>query len=160
MNLMGPVQLLMIGYNQPHIAEPLRAKVSELKADPAVRIIDVLCVHKNRDGSVEREQVSDLIPEHPHEPGDIIDTLLTKGQAAAAMGQTPETGPGYMFQGDTLPDPRRTIPDGSGVLAILLEHRWAAELRDTATEAGAYPVADGWMGRDALKGVKLIPQDS
>lgn len=30
---------------------------------PAVRTLDALCVHKNRDGSVETEPVSDLLPE-------------------------------------------------------------------------------------------------
>jgi hypothetical protein len=47
-----------------------------------------------------------------------------------------------------------------GVPALLLEHRWAIGLRDTAAEQGAYPVDDGWIGRDTLKAVELIPPDS
>ena len=156
--MIGPMQLMVIGYSQPHMAAPLRARVNDLKADPAVRIVDVLCVHKNRDGTVEKEQVSDLIPENSHEPGEVIDTLLTKADAARNMNQSPSSGPGYLFRGDLIPDFRQAIPSGSGVLAILLEHRWATPLRDIATEESVYAVADGWMGRDALESVKLTPQ--
>jgi hypothetical protein len=158
--MLGPVQLMMIGYKECRIAAPLRAKVNALKADPAVRIVDVLCVHKNADGTVETEPVGDLIPENDHEPGSIIDALLTKSAAARVTGENPWTGPGYLYRGDLLPDFRANIPDASGVLALLLEHRWAIGLRDTAAEQGAYPVDDGWIGRDALKAVGLIPQDS
>ncbi len=159
--MIGPVQLMMIGYHECRIAAPLRKQVSELKADPAVRVVDVLCVHKNADGSVETESVGDLLPENDdHEPGSIIDALLTKSQAARTMGETPWTGPGYVFRGDLLPDFRSEIPDGSGVIALLVEHRWATQLRDVAAEQGAYPVDDGWIGRDALQDVRLMPQDS
>jgi hypothetical protein len=158
--MIGPVQLMIIGYDKPYIAEPLRTKVGELKADPAVRVIDVLCVHKTRDGNIEMDQISDLLPEHPHEPGSIISRLLTSARAARTMGKAAWTGPGYLFQGDLLPDPRETIPAGTGVLALLLEHRWAIPLRDTAAEAGAHAIADGWIGRDALMDVQLLPQDA
>jgi hypothetical protein len=158
--MIGPVQLMMIGYNHTQMAGPLRAKVNDLKADPAVRIVDVLCVHKNRDGTIETEQVSDLIPEDSHEPGEVIDTLLTRADAARTMNQSPSTGAGYLYRGDLIPDFRQAMPSESGVLAILLEHRWSIPLRDVATEEGVYAVADGWMGRDALKNVELIPQDS
>jgi hypothetical protein len=158
--MLGPVQLMIIGYHKPRIAQPLRTRIKELISDPSVRILDVLCVHKNRDGTIETEQVDDLMPEHPHEPGAIINKLLTAGKVAKTMGHTPWTGPGYLFQGDLLPDPRETIPTGSGVLAILLEHRWAIPLRDTAVENDAFPIADGWIGREALKDVQLERQES
>jgi hypothetical protein len=150
----------MIGYHECRIALPLRQQVGELKASPCVRIVDLLCVHKNADGTVETEPVGDLLPESDHEPGTIIDTLLTRAEAARTLNETPWTGPGYLFCGDLLPDFRAQIPDGSGVLAVLVEHRWATGLRDVAAEHGAYPVEAGWIGRDALKVVNLIPQEA
>jgi hypothetical protein len=30
---------------------------------------------------------------------------------------------------------------------------------DVATEEGVYPIADGWLGRDALKDVHLLPHE-
>ena len=157
--MIGPVQLMMIGYHECRIAEPLRQKVSELKASPCVRVIDVLCVHKNVDGTVEREPVGDLVPESDREPGSVIDTLLAEAAAGATLGQIPSSGREFLFSGDMLPDFRSDIPHGSGVIAVLLEHRWANSLRDVVMQQGAYPVDDGWMGRDALKVVDLIPQD-
>jgi hypothetical protein len=152
--------LMMIGYKECRIASPLREKVDALKADPAVRIVDVLCVHKNADGTVETEPVGDLLPESDHEPGSIIDSLLTKSAAARVRNEVPWTGPGYLYQGDLLPDFRLEIPDASGVLALLLEHRWSIGLRDVAADQGAYAVDDGWIGRDTLREVGLLPRDS
>lgn len=158
--MIGPVQLMMIGYHECRIAEPLRQKVAELKSSPCIRVVDVLCVNKNADGTVETEPIGDLVPESSREPGSIIDTLFTKAAVAATMeGRTPSSGRGFLFSGDILPDFRSDIPNGSGAIAVLLEHRWAVPLRDAVVDQGAYPVDDGWMGRDALKVVDLIPQD-
>lgn len=158
--MIGPVQLMVIGYNDPGLPAPLRAKIEQLRADPAVRIIDVLGVRKKPDGTVETEPVEQLIPEYAHEPGTIIERLLIRAGAARTMGERPWEGPGYLFRGDLPPDFRTTMTSGSGAIALLLEHRWAIPLRDGASEANAYPVAEAWIGHEALKDVELVPQNA
>jgi hypothetical protein len=154
--MMGPVQLMVIGYRERVIPTSLRAEIQKLKANPAVRIVDILAAYKNRDGTLETEQVADLVPEHVNEPGAILNRLMTMAGAARTVGQTSETGPGYLFEGDMLPDPRDVGPSGAGALALLLEHRWAIALRDAAADTRAFPLATEWVGRKTLYEVEEL----
>jgi hypothetical protein len=150
---------MLIGYKKRPIAAPLIERVSALKEDSSVRIVDVLCAYRNHEGIVETEPIADLLPEDADDPGSIIDKLLTSADASRMVQKSPDTGRGFLFLGNLLPDFRVGVPRDSGVLALLIEHRWAVPLRDTVTEQGAYPVGDGWMGRDALRDVGLLPPD-
>ena len=38
-----------------------------------------------------------------------------------------------------------SIEDGSAAVLALIEHLWAAPLRDAIAEAGGVPVSDGWV---------------
>ena len=157
--MISPVQLVMIGYNQPELPAALATRIHELAAEPAVDVIDVVDVYRNRDGSVQYVPVAGM--GHPDGPGAVIRKLLTKSGAAGVMMQSQWTGPSHLFQGDRLPDPHDTIPtNGSHVLVVLVEHRWAAPLRDTAAEVETHAVANRWIGRDLLKELKLMPQDT
>ena len=159
--MISPVQLIMIGYNQPELPAALATRIRELTAEPAVHVIDAVDVYKNRNGFVQYVPVAGITVGHPDGPGAMIRKLLTKSGAAGVMMQSQWTGPSHVFQGDKLPDPHDTIPtNGSHVLVILIEHRWAAPLRDTAAEVETHAVANRWIGRDLLKELKLMPQDS
>lgn len=157
--MIGPLQLMMIEYDQPEVPAALVTRVKELKADPAVCVIDVIDVCRDRDGHLQQVPIADMPVESPREPGAMIMGLLTKAAAAENMRQTRWTGPADLFRGGMLPDPHATIGATSRVLAILVEHRWAAALRDTAADAGTHPVANGWIGQDILKELELVPQD-
>ncbi|MEO3745534.1 hypothetical protein [Plantactinospora sp. B5E13] len=154
--MIGPVQLMIIGFDGRQIPAPLLEKLHTLRAEPAVHILDALAAHKNRDGTIETEGVPDLLPDPAHEPGAILDRLMARAGAAGTMGQTSNTGPSYLFRSDALPDPR-TAASGTSSLALLLEHRWAAPLRDAATEVDAYPIDTGWLGQNTLTEVGLLP---
>jgi hypothetical protein len=159
--MISPVQLIMIGYDQPELPAPLVTRIQELTADPAVRVIDVLDVYRDQRGYMQHVPVAGITVEHPDGTGGMILRLLTKSGAAATMMRTQWTGPSHLFQGDKLPDPHDTIPtNGSHVLVILVEHRWAAALRDTAAEVETHAVANRWIGRDLLKELQLMPEDS
>jgi hypothetical protein len=153
--------LILIGYDQPELPAALATRIRELRADPAVHVIDGVEVYRDRLGDLRYVPVADITPGHQHKTGGMIRTLLTKSEAATVVRRTQWTGPSHLFQGDSLPDPRVTIPsNGSRVLVLLIEHRWAAPLRDTAAEVETHAVATRWMGRDLLKELELMPRDS
>ena len=156
--VIGPVQLMLIGYNHPAALAAVRDAVRDLRADPAVCVLDVLNLHKGQDGTIESRRVANLTPEDGHEPGNHIETLLAEA-SAARVAEVPSSGAEYLFSGDVVPDPREAIPHNAGVVAILLEHLWAVPLRNTVAHTGAYPVSDAWIGRDALKLIQLIPEE-
>jgi hypothetical protein len=157
--MIGPVQFIMIAYDQPEPPSALVNRVQGLKADPAVRIIDVLGISKDETGRVQQRVVADITVGHVDEPGAMILGLLKESGATVTVQQPQWTGPAHLFRGDMLPDPRETIPVGSHVLAILLEHRWASALRDAAADAGTHAVANGWIGRDELMKLGLTSQE-
>ncbi len=158
--MIGPVQLILVGYKDCRIVEPLKERIRALKDNACVRIVDGLCAYRNHDGTVEVEPIADLLPEGADEPGSIVDRLLANSEASRMTQTSVGTGRGFLFRGDLLPDFRARISRDSGVLALLIEHRWAIPLRDSVTEQGAFPVGDGWMGRDALRDLGLIASDS
>jgi hypothetical protein len=159
--MINPVQFIMVGYHKPEgLPAALVTRIQELTANPAVGVIDVLDFFKDRDGQLHQKPIEGITLEHQQEPGAMILRLLTKAAAASAMNEDHWTGPAHLFQGDVLPDPREAISRESHVLAILLEHRWAAAMRDTAAEIGTYAIANGWLGRDVLKELDLMPQDA
>jgi hypothetical protein len=159
--VIGPVQLIMVGYDQPELPAALATRIQELTTDPAVHVIDVVDAYRDRAGDMQYVPVAGVTVGYPDRPGTLIRTLLTISGATSVMMQSQWTGPSHLFQGDWLPDPRDTIPTGgSHVLVILIEHRWAAALRDTAAEVGTHAVANRWIGRDLLKELELMPRDS
>jgi hypothetical protein len=157
--MLGPVQFVMIGLGDSQVPGALRERIEELNASPVVDVIDVLLMHKDRRGNLQTEPVADLNLEHSHEPGTIITSLMSKGGVARTMGER-SAGGAHPTSGEVLPDPRTAVPEGSHVLAALLEHRWMSELRQTAGEVGTYPILNGWIGRDVLKSLGVLSQES
>jgi hypothetical protein len=46
----GPVQLIVLGFNQPEFHGEIIAELERLRASDAVRVIDALAVHKDAEG--------------------------------------------------------------------------------------------------------------
>ncbi len=158
--MIGPLQLIMIEYDQPTLPPALVTRIQELAADRAIRVIDAADVCRDQRGDLQQVPIADIVVERPREAGAMIMRLLSMAGAADTMGTTRWTGPTDLFRGGVLPDPRATIRAKSRVLAILVEHRWAAALRDSAASAGTHPVANGWIGQDMLIELQLVPEDS
>jgi hypothetical protein len=156
--MIGPVQLVMIGTDATDMPPAVRDKITKLTDSPAVGLIDVLCLRRNRDGTIDQEPVADPAPEPPYQPGVLLGALVRKAEAAMTLTSGAPSGRGYLLGGDPIPDPQATIPLGSTVLALLLEHRWAVPLRDAVKDNAAYPVSDAWLGREVLMDLNLLPQ--
>ena len=56
----GPVQLLVVGFDRPDFSGEVLAEFERLRESDAVRVIDLLVVHKGADGVVRRLEHSDL----------------------------------------------------------------------------------------------------
>jgi hypothetical protein len=156
--MIGPLQLIMIEYDQPTLPAALVTRIQDLAADPAIRVVDVADVCRDQDGNLQQIPIADIVVHRPDKPGAMIMKLLSKAGAADTLGKTRWTGPTDLFRGGLLPDPHTTIRAHSRVLVILVEHRWAAALRDTAGSAETHPVANGWIGQDMLKELELLPE--
>jgi hypothetical protein len=141
---LGPVQLLVVGFDQPSFSGEVLAELERLRASDVVRVIDLLVVHKGPDGVVQRLHRSDLTDEGA---GAVVSALI---------GLDEEADGGDVPAEDELWSLDDAIPNDSAAAIALIEHRWAIATRDAIRAAGGVPVADAWIHPADLAAAGLI----
>ncbi len=160
----GPVQLLVLGFNQPDFHGEIIAELERLRATDTVRVIDSLAVYKDADGEVEVEHLSNLTEDEAVELGSTIGALVglgVDGEEGAAVGavvgaETAEENGVRAFTDEDGWDVLEDIPNNSAAALILLEHHWAVPLRDAVARAGGFRVSDGFISPLDLIDVGLM----
>jgi hypothetical protein len=141
---LGPVQLLVVGFEKPTFTGEVLAELERLRASDVVRVIDLLVVHKGPDGVIERLHRSDLADEGA---GAVVSALI---------GLDEEADGGDLQAEDELWSLDDAIPNDSAAAIALIEHRWALGTRDAIRAAGGFPVADAWIHPADLVAAGLI----
>ena len=151
----GPVQLIVLGFNHPHFHGEVIAELERLRESDTVRVIDALAVYKDAQGELEVEHLSNLTEDEARELGSKVAVLLgldIEGDAAGA--QVMEAFEEADAEGvwDVIDE----IPNDSAVAIVLLEHHWAVPLRDAIARAGGFPVADSFISPLDLVAIGLV----
>ena len=146
----GPVQLLVVGVAGHESTGEILAELERLRENELVRLIDLLFVRKDEDGTVERLLLSDLSPEEAEAFGAIVGALIgfgAAGEDGAELGAREWAT--ALEDGHVLDDEvwfvDDAIPNGTAAALALLEHRWAIPLRDSIRRAGGFHLADAWI---------------
>jgi uncharacterized membrane protein len=147
----GPVQILVIGFDEPDFQGKIMAELDRLREHDVVRLIDLMVVRKDDDGNIEHLQHSDLSQGELEDFGAIIGALIGVGvdadegaEAGAVLGATAMEG-GHVFDEGNMWYVDDAIPPGSAAAIALLDHRWAIGLREAIQEAGGFHLADAWV---------------
>jgi uncharacterized membrane protein len=146
----GPVQLLVVGFEEGKFEGKILAELRRLREHDIVRLIDLLFVRRGEDGEVEAVEHSDLTQEEAMEFGALAGALLglgaegEEGAEAGAVAGATAAADGSVLDEEVwyLAD---HIPPGSSAAIALLEHRWAIPLRDAIEAAGGHTLADAWV---------------
>ena len=162
----GPVQLIVLGFNHPDFHGEVIAELERLHENGMVRVIDSLAVYKDADGDLEVEHLSNLTQEEAIELGSKIGALIGLGidgeegmEAGAEAGAEQAAEEGInVFGGDEW-DVLEDIPNDSAAALILLEHHWAVPLRDAIARAGGFRISDGFISPLDLVGIGLMTAD-
>jgi hypothetical protein len=152
--MMGPVQVLVVGYEQPVFTGEVLAEMARLSDAGLVRLVDVLLVTRAADGTFETVDVADDDPEAlpvlPHGNGALAATLLghsdeTGDDREDARGDDSDTlhGPVWSLAG--------SVPAGTTAAVALIEHVWAAPLRDAIRRTGGVPLDEIWLAEADLQ---------
>jgi len=159
----GPVQLVVLGFNQPDFRGEVLAEFDRLKENDLVRMIDGLAVHKDAEGAVSTIKRSDLSGKSAAEFGAVVGALIGLGaaglegaEAGAEAGAAAAEDGVDIFEEEEIWDVIDDIPNGSAAAVFLLEHRWAISLRDAIRGAGGFHVADGWVHPEDLVAVGIL----
>jgi len=157
----GPVQMLVLGFEDPKFTGEILAEFQRLKEHDIIRLIDAIAVRKNDAGELETLQVSDLSTEEAEEFGAVVGALIGLGaegeegvEAGAVLGAE-ALEDGHVFDEDEVWYVADSIPNGTAAAIALIEHRWAIPLRDTIAGAGGFVLADEWIHPQDLVAVGL-----
>jgi uncharacterized membrane protein len=158
----GPVQMLVLGFDQAKFQGEIRAELERLRADDTVRVIDFLAVYKAVGGEVGVLKESQLDDGERAELGAVVGALVGVG-----AGLTPEEGAargeaaaarGAELLDEEAWDVLADIPEDTAAALVLLEHRWAIPLRDAVARAGGVRLASEFISPLDLVEVGLVAQ--
>jgi hypothetical protein len=164
----GPVQLLVFGFDRPKFGGGIAAELRRLKDNGLVRVVDALVLHKSADGEVRTIQITDLTPEQAQTFGAIVGGLVGLGTggeqglragAQAGMEEIRERG-GHFFDATETWNVLDDIPNDSAAALLLLEHRWAIPLREAIRAEGGIPIGDIWLHPLDLAAAGLIASEA
>ncbi len=158
----GPVQLIVLGFNHPDFHGEIISELERLRESDTVRVIDSLAVYKDKDGELEVEHLSNLTEQEAIEFGSKVGALIGLGiageegaEAGAAAGAQQAEDEGIDVLGDEW-DVLGDIPNDSAAALILLEHHWAVPLRDAIARAGGFRISDGFISPLDLVEIGLV----
>ena len=131
----GPVQVLVVGFEQPAFSGAVLEELGRLREAGVVRLVDVLLVHRDEAGAF------DTLP-----PPEGSDPDLGR-LAAELLGA--EEGDDDLPEGEgwSLAD---AVPPGTTAAVALLEHLWAEPLVGAIRAAGGQPLTEAWVSAEDL----------
>jgi uncharacterized membrane protein len=161
----GPVQILVIGFDEPNFTGEIREELERLREHDVVRLIDLIVVRKDDEGNVTRLRHSDLSQEELEDFGAIVGALIgvgADGEEGATAGAV--LGAAAMEDGQVFDDAETwyvddAIPPGTAAAVALLEHRWAIGLRDAIRNANGFHLADAWIHPADLVAIGLASKE-
>ena len=148
----GPVQLIVLGFDHPNFQGEVKAELQRLRDSDAIRVIDALAVYKDADGEIEIEHLSNLSRDEAIELGSVVGALVGLGvdgeegaEAGAIAGAEAGNEGLNVFNSEDAWDVVDEIPPNSAAALLLIEHHWAVPLRDAIGRAGGFRISDGFI---------------
>jgi uncharacterized membrane protein len=159
----GPVQLIVLGFNHPDFHGEIIAELERLRENDTIRVIDSLAVYKDADGELEVEHLSNLSEQEAIELGTKIGALIGLGidgeegaeEGAIAGAEEAAEGGVNVFTEQEGWDVLDDIPNDTAAALVLIEHHWAVPLRDAIVRAGGFRISDGFISPLDLVGIGL-----
>ena len=159
----GPVQLVVLGFEHPEFHGEIIAELERLKEKDTVRVIDALAVHKDADGEIEVVHLSNLTKDEAIELGSKVGALVGLGiegeegmHAGAEAGAEAAADGISVFSDEEAWDVIEEIPNDSAAALLLIEHHWAVPLRDAIARAGGRRISDGFISPLDLVEIGLV----
>jgi uncharacterized membrane protein len=160
----GPVQMLVVGFDGPEFKGEILEELKRLKEADIVRVIDLLVIYKDEEGKVETLHSSDLDQDEAMEFGAVAGALIGLGAAgeegaeAGAIAGAEAMEDGHVLDEDQVWYAADEIPNGTAAGIALIEHRWAIPLRDAIVRANGIPLIDEWIHATDLVAVGLLAE--
>jgi hypothetical protein len=144
----GPLQIVIVGFET---IERFRGEAArellDLRGRGMIRVLDARFFHRAPDGNLSEVDLGPLLADRPAEGAKPVARLLGVNGVGGNGGLRPHEA-FARTAGFALEDLRRLIDEigpGEHAVAILIEHRWAARLREAVRDAGGRLVGQGLL---------------
>jgi uncharacterized membrane protein len=150
--MMGPVQVVVIGFDQPTFSGEVLAEFTRLREAGIVRLVDLLLVSRAEDGGFETLAAPSGADA---EFGELAAALLGKpeGENGAEPTDTDTDTDTDDVMTWSLAD---AVPTGSMAAIALIEHTWAGPLKSAIQRAGGSPLEETWLSPSDLDALESL----
>jgi len=159
MREIGPVQILTVAFDGNHFKGEILPELERLKTLGLIRVIDLLLIRKDSTGAAATLTATDLDWEEAADFGAMVGGLIGWGLGGAEgaeigwMAGAADSADGHTLDENDRFNLIQTVPNGSSVAIVLIEHVWAKPLRAAVTRADGIVIADSWLRPEDLIGI-------
>ena len=154
----GPIQVLVIGFDRFQATGQIMAELRRVRKRGVIRLIDVLFVEKDDKGDLKSSMhLTDLSETERVRLGEVAGGLLglraggvAGGAAGARAGANRVAERDAGLSADQLAVLADAIPNGSAAAIVVIEHHWAARLRDKVRDAGGRTLIQAMITPEAV----------
>jgi len=132
----GSLEYVVIGFEDDHFTDEILPELNAIQEKGLIRVVDLLFVMKDTDGTVTVREVSELGDE---------ELAAYEGIAGDLMG---------LFTAEDVERLAEEIPPATSAVVVLLEHTWAVGLTEAVRRAGGMLFTGGLVTPDALAQVR------
>jgi hypothetical protein len=135
----GPVQVLVVGFDQPKFTGEVLAEFVRLREAGIVRLVDLLLISRTKDGTIETLEAPEALAA---DLGGLAAELLSQPEGAEDEAAVAELDPAATWS------LAGAIPVGGTAAVALIEHLWAAPLSEAIQRAGGTLLEETWLARE------------
>lgn len=153
----GPIQMIALAFDDFHPTGRILEALEEAIEAGAIRVVDIQYVGRGEDGEIEALEMTGLSEDEEIEFGAVIGALIgagLAGDAGAELGAVEGAlAAAEGSYGMTLEDVRSIatqLAPGQAAAMLMIEHRWATDLRDAIADAGGSMIAQGFLTPETL----------
>jgi hypothetical protein len=146
--VIGPVQVLVVGFDRPAFSGEVLAELSRLGKAGIVRLVDLLLVSRADDGTL---QTADLPDEVRADLSSVTAELLGQPVAEASDEGVQVEGGGTGHVTGPMWSLANAVPAGGTATVALIEHTWASPLRAAVQRSGGTLLEETWLASDDLQ---------
>jgi hypothetical protein len=143
----GPLQLILVGFETTErFRGDIAREIADLRGRGMIRVLDARLFHRSPEGQLTEVDLNPLLAGPPEPAGGALAHLI--GANGAGGNGTPPLRSLAGTAGFALEDLRRLtdeIGPGDHAAVVLVEHLWAARLREAVLEAGGRLLGQGFL---------------
>jgi Family of unknown function (DUF6325) len=149
--VIGPVQVLVVGFDQPTFSGEVLAEFTRLREAGIVRLIDVLLISRAEDGSFQTlEAPEGLAADLGGIAAEVLGGSADSADSELESSKIEAKSDSAKIESAAMWSLADAIPIGSNAAVALIEHTWAAPLTAAIRRAGGTPLEETWLAQHDL----------